>query len=132
MHHARRTIKLLDLDRFSQEEGQARVALRQVREAAHGQLHRDQELIEVIAGSFEDVRLGPLARTSRVRRDRLYATVFLVRHITGTPPREPVRLLGMPPRYLRFALQRGRRLVEQAKRDGRIDHVLWLDRHYGG
>jgi hypothetical protein len=125
LHHARLTVLLPDLDRFSIEEGMARVALRGAREARECRLAADDErLIEVIAGLFEDVRLGPIARTSRVRRDRQHATVFLVRQVTGWPPRVLVEVLGMRPRYLRFALERGCRLVEQAKRDGRIDQAL--------
>jgi hypothetical protein len=133
LHHARLTVLLPDLDRFSIEEGLARVALRGAREASDCRLAADDErLIEVISGLFEDVRLGPIARTSRVRRDRLHVTAFLVRRVSGKPPRVLVEVLGMTPRYLRFALERGRRLVEQAKRDGRIDQALDQLRQAGG
>jgi hypothetical protein len=133
LHHTQRTILLPDFDHVSQEEGMARVALRDAGDGRGVDLHRDRELIEAIASLFEDMPTGSrFARVKRVRRDRLHAMLFLVRHVTKTPPRVLVKQLDLPPRYLRFALERGRRLVEQAKHDGRIRQALEQLRHAGG
>jgi hypothetical protein len=112
-----------DLDSISIEDGQARVALRCDGVGAERRPLSDLEtLVEAIARLFEDARIG--IRSPRIRRDRLYARAYLLRRLAGLPPRHLAIMLGISNRYARFAVQRGRSLVQAAASDGRLDDAL--------
>jgi hypothetical protein len=111
---------------LTQAEGEARVALRRaVDEADRFQVEGRWAVIQALADQFQDttVRAGCI-RSGKLRRDRLYVEIYLVRRILGMPPRRIAEVVGLSDRYLRFSLERGRLLLQAARNDGRLVATL--------
>ena len=111
---------------FSEGDGQARIALRCLTEQSGWCLTDDQaQMIEAIAEQFQNTVVSAgCIKGGKLRRDKLFVRLYLLRRLTRLPPRRMNEVLGLDDRYLRYALERGRRLVEASEHDGRIEAAL--------
>lgn len=111
------------LDRYSVEEGRVRLALR--RQHDDSTLHGQWLVIEAIASQFHDARVkAGCIQGGKLRRDRLHVEAFLLRHHAKMSRAQVAASMGLRLRYARFSIERGHRLLEQAREDGRLDAPL--------
>jgi hypothetical protein len=85
----------------------------------------DLRAIRALAEQFQDVVVpAGCIKGGKVRRDRLFVELYLLRRFARVPPRRLAVASGLSRSYLYCCLRRGRDLVRAAEQDGRLDRAL--------